>query len=340
MSLARILLKALTTLLLAIGGILLACVLLLVVGTIYADHVQVLDRKASSPRGGHYVPAYDCEMFVQEAGPAGAPVVVFIPGTGAWSEMWRPYMNQVAALGYHAIAIDLPPFGYSVPPPTGDYSKPLQARRVMAALDSMNVRTATFVAHSIGSAPLMEALLSEPQRATGAILVSPALGLDSGPPGTPESLLHHVVIQPWFDEPLTGALLTNPMFTTTLVKHFVVERDRVNEGWVNLYREQFRLEGSYRYISHWIPALLAARTQLKSDTPEAYRQIGFPVTLIWGRDDFITPLSQGEHLQQLIPQASLLLLPGGHVPMIEEPEAFGADLAKALEEQRGGGASR
>jgi hypothetical protein len=29
-------------------------------------------------------------------------------------------MGQVASVGYQAIAIDLPPFGYSIPPVSGD----------------------------------------------------------------------------------------------------------------------------------------------------------------------------------------------------------------------------
>jgi pimeloyl-ACP methyl ester carboxylesterase len=53
--------------------------------------------------------------------------------------------------------------------------------------------------------------------------------------------------------------------------------------------------------------------------------------LIWGEADTITPLRQAMHLAQLIPGAVLLRVPrAGHIPQIEEPEAFHAALRQAL----------
>jgi pimeloyl-ACP methyl ester carboxylesterase len=92
-------------------------------------------------------------------------------------------MEQVASLGYQAIAIDLPPFGYSLPPISGDYSKQAQARRILGVLDALAVTNAVFVGHSFGAGPLMEAVLLAPQRAWAIVLVDAALGLDESTQG-------------------------------------------------------------------------------------------------------------------------------------------------------------
>ena len=47
-----------------------------------------------APPTGRFVKAADVEIFVQEAGPADAPAVLFVHGTGAWSETWREAMTS------------------------------------------------------------------------------------------------------------------------------------------------------------------------------------------------------------------------------------------------------
>src|SRR4051812_48344454 len=70
---------------------------------------QKEDRVVASPKTGAFVAANDARIFVQRLGPADAPAVVFIHGTGSWSETWRPSMELAVQAGYQAYAIDLPP---------------------------------------------------------------------------------------------------------------------------------------------------------------------------------------------------------------------------------------
>ena len=54
--------------------------------------------------------------------------------------------------------------------------------------------------------------------------------------------------------------------------------------------------------------------------------------LIWGSTDAVTPLWQGRQLQKLIPHAELAILEGvGHIPYIEDPEAFNKTLVQYLQ---------
>jgi pimeloyl-ACP methyl ester carboxylesterase len=302
----------------------------LAAGVMYARSVQVEDRVASAPKTGSYVDAYDTRIFLQKVGRDGAPAVVFVPGTGAWSENWRPFLDQVAARGYQAIAIDLPPFGYSVPPASGDYRKVTQGKRILSVLDSLGLKQATFVAHSIGSAPLMEALLAHPERVASVILIDPALGLDTPVTDGSDSGLQRLMRIEWIADALSATFLTNRAYTERLVKNFVTEKDKITPAWVGLFQRPMTSRGYYQGAALWLPELLAPRGTAISDDPKAYQAIRLPVTIVWGSDDTITPLSQGQHLQALIAGSSLRILPGGHVPMIEEPAALGRYLDDAL----------
>jgi pimeloyl-ACP methyl ester carboxylesterase len=86
-------------------------------------------RHDEAPSMGHFVKAADVELFVQEEGPSHGPPVVLVHGTGAWSEIWRSTMRALADSGYRAIALDMPPFGYSSRPANADYRDEAQARR-------------------------------------------------------------------------------------------------------------------------------------------------------------------------------------------------------------------
>jgi pimeloyl-ACP methyl ester carboxylesterase len=56
-----------------------------------------------------------------------------------------------------------------------------------------------------------------------------------------------------------------------------------------------------------------------------------PVLIVWGRQDAVTPLWQGEQLRALIPGADLSVIDGaGHIPFIEATEAFDTVLLEFL----------
>ncbi len=322
-------------LLVAIGIMLLAVITLIAITACVllnkADQYQREDRVVAAPKTGVFVAADDAKIFVQRLGSKDAPAVVFIHGTGSWSETWRPSMEQAVKAGYQAFAIDLPPFGFSVPPPSGDYSKPRQAKRILAALDSAGIKQAVFVAHSFGAAPVMEALLSDPKRAKALILVDAALGLDSPQTDGADSGLQKVLRSEWISETISAGFLTNPSFTQKLLQSFISEKEKATPQWISLYQRPLSLAGSYQSIAQWLPELVSSRGQARSDQREAYARLPYPVTLIWGETDSITPVSQAINLQKLIPGSVLVQLPkAGHIPQIEEAEMFHQSLVQAL----------
>jgi pimeloyl-ACP methyl ester carboxylesterase len=296
-----------------------------------ARALQRDDPRSAAPSTGLFVDAFDTRLFVQRTGDPRAPVVVFVHGTGSWSETWRATMNHVASQGYQAVALDLPPFGYSLAPASNDYSKATQGRRILGALDSLGIERAVIVAHSFGAAPVMEALLRDPLRASSLVLVDAALGLDA-PQTTGPNALQSLFESSWVAETISAALLTNPTMTATLLRGFISEKEKATTDWIRLYQQPLAVSGTYRKVALWLPQLVAGRAHAASDQIDSFKTLSFPVTLIWGEADTITPLSQAQHLQAYLPRSSLLVIPkAGHIPQIEEPAQFRAALTRALE---------
>jgi pimeloyl-ACP methyl ester carboxylesterase len=287
------------------------------------------DRTAHHPSGGVFVSAYDTRVFIQRSGDPALPAVVFIAGTAGWSGLWQTSMKEVNDLGYQAVAVDMPPFGYSYPAP-GSYEKSEQGRRLLAVMDALNLPQAVVVAHSIGAAPVMESVFSQPERFTALVLVDPALGLDSPQTDGRDTRLQQLLRHDWIAHPVCQ-VLAHPWLTASLLRRVISEKDRATPELVALYQRPLANRDSSAAIAKWLPEVLAGRSHDKSDDPSAYASLKLPVTLIWGATDTITPLSQGTHLQQLLPNAHLVVIPrAGHGPQFEEPDQFAAALASAL----------
>jgi alpha/beta hydrolase fold len=125
--------------------------------SVQAGRREVHARVDGAPPTGRFVSAGDVEVFVQEAGPPAGPAVLFVHGTGAWSETWRESMTALAATGYRAIAIDLPPFGYSQRPDRPRYGKREQGQRIVAVVDALQIPRVILVLDGVGHIPQIEA---------------------------------------------------------------------------------------------------------------------------------------------------------------------------------------
>ena len=166
-----------------------AMVVVLVSFRVAAANRESLSRSLACPLSGKFVHGADVEMFVQEDGPANGRTVLFVHGTGAWSEIWRHTIDTLAASGFHVVAVDMPPFGFSERPATADYGDEAQGRRILAVVEALHLTGITLVGHSFGARPAMEAFFLDSSRFSRLVLVDAALGLSSDPPPPPGLLV-------------------------------------------------------------------------------------------------------------------------------------------------------
>jgi len=292
------------------------------------DHAAV-----AAPKTGRFVSAADVQMFVQEAGPLNGPVVVLMHGTGAWSETWRATLDALATAGWRAIAVDLPPFGYSERPRNGRYAKADQGARILGLLETLDVRSAVLVGHSFGGGPTVEAALQAPGRVRGLVLVDAALGIaaDGDAATEPPALVRTALGVGLVRTSLVATFLTNPWFTRQLLQGFIADPAVATDARVAVYQRPLAVWGTTAAVATWLPELVAPPAPSRSESPAAYRELAMPVIAIWGDRDTVTPLAQGEQLVALVPHGKLEVIAGvGHIPQIENPDELNARLVRAL----------
>jgi pimeloyl-ACP methyl ester carboxylesterase len=325
--------RLLRGLLYAVLGVVTLVALALAVFAWQADRRETQDAAQAAPATGRFVPAADVSVYVQEAGPADGMPVLFVHGTGAWSETWRDTLTALAQAGYRAIAIDLPPFGYSQRPQPPLYTKAAQGRRIVGALDALGIDRAILVGHSFGGGPTVEAALLAPERVRALVLVDAALAIreDGGAPEPSPAISALLSVQPLRDA-LVATFLTNPQFTRKLLQSFIADPAKATAERVRVYQQPLAVRGSTRAIGAWLPALLAAGEVSASELPATYRKLAMPACVIWGNLDTITPPDQGRRVAGLLPAAQLLPIEGvGHIPQIEAPRAFNELLLRCLD---------
>ncbi|WP_170418513.1 alpha/beta fold hydrolase [Ruegeria atlantica] len=310
-----------------LSGILLVS-LVLIGFRLAAGAREVGNLRAELPKEGRLVATTEGAVFLLEQGPSDTPTVLFAHGTAAWSGLWRPTLDAVAEAGFHAIAFDMPPFGWSEHAEKGDYSRVRQSDRVIGLLEALD-RKPIVVAHSIGAGPISEAVMRRPDLVSGLVVVSGAIALGGHETAksTPIFLRNQAV-----REHLVSATVSNPLLTRQFLRSFLFNKDAASPEIVAVLQEPMQREGYTRAVAHWLPQLFLAPQDAMSTRPKNWRDLKLPVGLIWGQEDTVTPVEQAGHLAALVPDAQLVILQGvGHIPQIEDPSAFQDALTEMLQ---------
>jgi pimeloyl-ACP methyl ester carboxylesterase len=287
---------------------------------------------AAAAPPGERIEVGDGAIFVQRFGPPDKPPVVIVPGTAAWSGFWAGAAQAIAGAGFSVVAVDVPPFGYSDRPPGGDYSRAAQAARLAALIDRLGLKRPIVLAHSFGAGAAVELALRSGDKLGGLLLVDGALALPvRGATPTDPVWLKAALARDSVTRALTDCVLVNPWLTHRLLAGLLARPEAATAAVVETLQRPYRRAGTSAAYARWLPSLLLADHSALSADPAAYGGLGLPVALIWGGDDHVTPLAQGERLRDLIPGATLDVLPGvGHIPHIEDPDAFAAAAIRRL----------
>lgn len=290
----------------------------------------------AAPATGEFVDAGDTRIFVQQMGSADAPAVLFVHGTGAWSGLWQHTLERTAAAGFHVIAIDLPPFGFSEKPALLSYSKSAQGMRIVKVLEALGISRVVLVGHSFGAGPTVEAALLHPDRVMQLIIVDGALSLQSTGAipdhSTVASRATHSLLQTTFvRDAVVATFVTNPRFTRRLLQSLIADPTKATDEVVRVLQQPMQVQGSTAAVGRWLPELIDSHIVAASQAPGEYAKLTMPVTLLWGELDTITPIEQAQQLRQLMPHADLVVLENvGHIPQIEGPTLFNDSLIRAL----------
>jgi pimeloyl-ACP methyl ester carboxylesterase len=240
-----------------------------------------------------------------EAAPGDLPIVV-LHGWGAHIEAVAPILVALEGAS-ELIALDLPGFGESDPPDQA-WDVDSYARFMIHFLDELGVERAHLVGHSHGGRVSIALAADEPQR-VGRLLLVDSAGL----------------------RPKRGWRYRRRVAVAKLGR--LVARMGGAPG--RRLQDRMRARVASRDYLEASEAMRGTfRAVIASDLSDRLPRIGAPTLLVWGDQDDDTPLWMGHRMEELIPDAGLVVLEGaGHYSYADSPGQFRAVARRFLMEQ-------
>jgi pimeloyl-ACP methyl ester carboxylesterase len=258
---------------------------------------------------------------------AGEQAAIFIHGlSGSWQN-WLENLPVVAQT-HRVIALDLPGFGAS-PMPAEQITISGYARIVDELLATLGVERACIVGNSMGGFVGAELAIAFPERAERLVLVA-AAGLSIEYMRNERQLEALRRVESMVT--MYGGWIASK--SDTLVRRVRTRRSLLSIVCRHpellpapLAAEQLRGSGK--------PGFLDALDALTS-YPIRHRlgEIACPTLIVHGDRDRLVPIKDAHEFERLIPGAKKLVYADtGHVPMLERPARFNADLEAFLRDE-------
>ena len=254
-------------------------------------------------------------VHYQEIGAPTAPPMFLIHGFLSSTFVWSRVFLELGEAGFRVIVPDLIGYGYSAKPRDFDYSIESQARVLAGLIEQLDCHRAILLGSSYGGAVAATVSLNHPELVSRLIMIGAVAN------NKPKRFL----IMRLARTPLIGDLVS-PLLAGS--------RRLLRARMKRIYDRHRLTLDEFRVDARFIPLRAAAthraivRTVRNWDAEriehEAYL-IKQPTLLIWGDHDPDVPLSDGEELQQKIPNSRLIVFNDcGHHPQEEYPVAFTA----------------
>jgi pimeloyl-ACP methyl ester carboxylesterase len=249
-----------------------------------------------------------------EAG-AGEPVVL-IHGLGASTFCFRHTLPALATR-FHAIALDLPGYGYSTRD-APDHSVTAQAGYVLGFLDALGIEKAALIGHSLGGAIAQRIAVSHPERVSRLVLIGSATA----------SITSRNIWLARLSAPFMPALLSG-IFRIRAVRRRWLALNCYDPSFITRevligYGAPSRMRGHVRAFQRFL-------TDRATDAPVDLSRLRQPTLLIWGEADRVIRPATGRELNQQIAGSRLVIVPrAGHWTAEERPDAVNPLLLEFL----------
>jgi len=240
-------------------------------------------------------------IYYTQRGRSDAEPVVLVHGiyAGADSHEWRGIFEGLAER-YQVYAYDLLGFGHSAHPYLR-YSGPLYVRLLIDFLRAVVRRPATVVASSLSGGHAIRAASEAPDLIRRLILEAPTgqVGRMVEPSAGQQALYLAANVLPDLGEGLRNLIATRTYIRSYLASQAYYDPSRISDETVNHgYISAHQPGGQYPLV-----AFLSGHLNVPID--DALRSLSQPISLIWGRQARVTPLSDARRLLQLQPRARL-----------------------------------
>ena len=265
------------------------------------------------------------EISILTAG-VGEPLVL-IHGLGATKGSFLPTVAALAE-SFRVIALDLPGFGESLKPLTAPYDPPFFANRSWTCWTRCGCRARTSAATVWAGASRSSSASRHPERVGRLVLLAPSLAWRRERPWAP---LVRVL------RPELGLLQITPRWAVEAVVHRILPVAQSN--WIQAGVDEFLRA----YLTpRGRVAFYAAARQIYLEEPHGAN--GFwtrlaalapPALFIWGKRDWLVPVTFAAHVRRTLPAARHVELDCGHVPQLERPTQTHAAITAFLQPSGG-----
>lgn len=238
----------------------------------------------------HYTNVDGYRVHYYELGSATGPAVVLVHGLGGRAQDWQKLAPYLVNAGYRVFLPDLPGYGESERPANFSYSVPDEAKIVVGFMDAMSLKQADLGGWSMGGWIVQLVANDYPERVrhlmlfdSAGIYEKPAWDTRLFTPATAEELAQlDVLLMP--HPPKIPGFVANDILRTSHSHAWIIRR-ALNSMW-----------------------------QGHDTTDDILPKLKMPILIVWGAEDQITPLSQGERMHRLVPQSEFEVFPGcGHL---------------------------
>jgi pimeloyl-ACP methyl ester carboxylesterase len=238
------------------------------------------------------------------------PVVILLHGLGGSSLAWLPNIAPLATK-FRVVVPDQLGFGKS--------DKPLIAYRIGTYVDfldefrkQLKIERMSLVGNSMGGWIAAAYTVAYPDRVE-RIVLEDAAGF-APPPNFDTKTLYGLNPSTRVGMKAVAAkVFYNPLFSSDLVvDRALAQRVSAGDGYT-------------------VNSLIESITRGEDFLDDRIKNIKQPTLIVWGRQDGLTPVSDGERFHRAIPNSTLIIVEEcGHVPNLEKAAEFNAAVLKFL----------
>jgi pimeloyl-ACP methyl ester carboxylesterase len=253
------------------------------------------------------------DVAYAELGDPDDPTLLCVHGINAAGSSGE-FREVAAALAesHHVIVPDLPGFGRSDRPPLR-YSAALYEDFVadfLAEYDSPAV-----VASSLSGAYVARAADDSRVDIDSLLTICPTT---LAGPDPPKAWLRELLRSPVLGTALFDALVSKPSIRYFNADHAYADPDSVSDEWTD-YQWRSTHQQNARFA---VASFVAGHCNSDLDLGPALRDLGAPVTVVWGRDATLPPLSEGRELADAADARLVVFDHAKLLPHVEHPAEF------------------
>ncbi len=233
-------------------------------------------------------------------GPENGPAVVLVHGLGGHAEDWRNLTPFLRRAGFRVYTPDLPGYGRSAQPASFSYSVQEEANAVVDFMNALGLKQVDLGGHSMGGWIVQLIAYQHPDRVR-RLMIFDSAGLHEPPTWNTDLFTPTSALQ--LDQ-LDALLMPNPPRVPAFIASDIL-----------------RMFGKNAWVIHRaINSMLTGN----DTTDDLLPKLKMPMLIVWGAEDLITPLSQGQKMHQLVPQSQLDVVRGcGHLAPVQCADRIG-----------------